>query len=70
MKSGNFGNGRFARNLLEHALMKQSGRLAGKRLRETYSKEKILTLLPEDFEDDFMSDRENKGKLTIGFVGK
>lgn len=63
----NFGNGRYARNLLEHAIMRQAGRLAGKGLRKEYSKERITQLVASDFEDDFMPDANVNRKLRIGF---
>lgn len=63
----NFGNGRYARNLLEYAMMKQAGRLAGKGLRKEYSKERITQLIADDFEDDFMPDVESSRKLKLGF---
>ena len=63
----NFGNGRFARNLLEHAMMRQAGRLSKKGLRKDYSKETITRLVADDFENDLMSDSLNSKGLTIGF---
>ena len=64
----NFGNGRFARNLLEHAMMKQAGRLAGGGLRKKYSKEIIARLVPDDFEDAYMPDKEKNNSFKIGFA--
>ena len=62
-----FGNGRYARNLLEHAIMRQAGRLAGKGIKKEYSKERITQLVADDFEDDFMPDTNVNRKLRIGF---
>ena len=45
-----FGNGRFARNLLEQAVMKQSQRIMREHNGEEISREDLLALVPEDFE--------------------
>ena len=66
VKAENFGNGRYVRNIFEHAIMKQAGRLA-KRNRK-YSKDAIIKLLPEDFEETFMSDDSKSVKMAMGFV--
>ena len=60
-----FGNGRFVRNLVESARMKQASRL----LREdinSLTKEDISILLPEDFESPKLSFRQVKQR--IGFI--
>ncbi len=45
-----FGNGRYARNLLEQAVMKQSRRLMGSYNGKMLSREEMQLLLPEDFD--------------------
>lgn len=47
-----FGNGRYVRNVLEQAIMKQSQRLIGNRKDLELTKEEILHLEPEDFEEN------------------
>jgi len=58
----NFGNGRFARNLLDAARLKKAGRVA-KIAKPT--KEDIITLRAEDFE--LPEDFTEKKKIKIGF---
>lgn len=60
-----FGNGRFARNLLEKARMKQAGRLVKMEYGDVGETE-LRTLLPEDFEapEEF----KGKQKPAIGFT--
>ena len=67
VKTENFGNGRFARNLLEHAIMRQAGRLAGKGARRNYSKDTLLKLVPGDFEDIGVLSTGRCKKMKVGF---
>ena len=48
-KSKNFGNGRFVRNLLEQAIMKQAQRIIDENVDGQVSKEQLLYLEAEDF---------------------
>jgi hypothetical protein len=59
-----FGNGRYARNLLEHARMRQATRLVETRRRDL-SDETVRTLVADDFEDVLPDTTE---KRRIGFV--
>ncbi len=63
-----FGNGRYARNLLEHAIVKQSGRLSGKGCRKKPSLSSVMTLKAEDFDLKYMSEAETKKLRGIGFT--
>jgi len=45
-----FGNGRYVRNLLEQAIMKQSQRLLQKQAQQEITKEELLSFVSEDFE--------------------
>lgn len=58
-----FGNGRFVRNLMEQAKMKQANRLLKMNI-DSVTKDDITTILPEDFEIPII--KENK-KQCIGF---
>lgn len=58
-----FGNGRFARNLLEKAKMRQAERLIKKGLKFV-SDEEMMTLLAEDFD---VSDNNTARKIKLGF---
>lgn len=62
----NFGNGRLARNLLEHACMRQAGRLI-RTGPEQVTRRELGLLLPEDFEAPTLSCRQERQR-TIGFV--
>ena len=64
-KTENFGNGRYVRNVLEKAMLNQSGRLYGQCCRNI-NKSELQTLLPEDFEELNVTYREEK-KRRIGF---
>lgn len=66
-KQTDFGNGRFARNLLEQAIMKQSQRIMGERDGHEVSREEILALVPEDFEVN--AKRYGQEERFIGFCG-
>ncbi len=62
-----FGNGRFARNLLEQAEMRQSQRLFRENKGKKISKEKIMELRAEDFETISGNQYKDK-KAKIGFA--
>ncbi|MBQ7515855.1 MAG: AAA family ATPase [Schwartzia sp.] len=62
-----FGNGRFVRNLLEQAVMKQSLRLMEKSDGQTVSREEIATLVPADF-DVNVAECYAPEEARIGFV--
>jgi len=63
--SSDFGNGRFARNLIEKARLKQAGRLLAKDLSEV-KKDDLLTLCEEDFETP-VEYRKPEEKKHFGF---
>lgn len=63
-KQDDFGNGRFARNLLEKALMKQASRLLTLDP-SNVSKDDVLTLTAEDFDEPELPTMQ---KQTIGFT--
>ncbi len=62
-----FGNGRFARNLLEQAEMRQSQRLFRENKGKKISKEKIMQLKAEDFET-VVGNQFKEKKQGIGFA--
>ena len=64
MKQDDFGNGRFARNLLEKAQMNQASRLVALDP-SVVTKEDVMTLSADDFE---APELPNVQKKTIGFV--
>lgn len=62
-----FGNGRFARNVLEQAILKQSVRLYRKYEGREIPKEEINLLIADDFElDNIIPSKKNTTK-TFGF---
>lgn len=61
-----FGNGRFVRNLLEQALLKQSQRIFTENLEKEIDREKLLELKAEDFEVNVAEQFSDK-KNSIGF---
>ena len=64
-KEAEFGNGRFVRNLLEHAIMRQANRLYGGADNDKeISKEEAMTLFADDFEMIGMK----KERKTMGFA--
>jgi AAA+ superfamily predicted ATPase len=63
-RSSDFGNGRYARNLLERAQMKHANRLMSSDVEKLTDKE-ITTLIADDFEE-IVTKQE---KATIGFAG-
>lgn len=66
VKTPDFGNGRFARNLLEKALLKQSLRLAKEGRDRKLTAEELITLLPQDLEIAQVQEPAGNRK-TIGF---
>ena len=52
----NFGNGRYVRNLFEDMVVRHSNRVA---LMENPTKDDLMTVLPEDLEDEDESEEEN-----------
>ena len=62
-----FGNGRFARNLLEQAIMKQSDRLVKNTNGKKIGREDLSTLVAEDFSVN-AEKVYKKSKTAIGFV--
>jgi len=65
MKTGDFGNGRFVRNLFEKAVMKQASRLVSMDV-DIVTKRDIEYLLPNDFETPAVKPQI---KRIIGFAG-
>jgi SpoVK/Ycf46/Vps4 family AAA+-type ATPase len=63
-----FGNGRFVRNLLEQAIMKQAGRLLPPGIKKRPSKSEITLLKKEDFQVNISQMLKNETKLEIGFA--
>lgn len=62
-----FGNGRFARNLLEQALLKQSQRIMEESAGKAMTRKELSQLAPSDF-DVNISNRYKKRSVSIGFV--
>ncbi len=62
-----FGNGRFARNLLEQAMMKQSDRLIKESNGKKLSRKDLTSLTAEDFSVN-AEKMYKKPKTAIGFV--
>ena len=62
-----FGNGRFARNLLEQALLKQSQRIMEESAGKAMTRKELSQLAPSDF-DVNISNRYKKQSVSIGFV--
>ena len=59
-----FGNGRYARNVVEKAKMKQASRLV-KMNYDDVTRDMVTMLLPEDFEKPCMAQKQER---KIGFV--
>ena len=66
-KKPDFGNGRFARNLLEQAVMRQSARIVEEFDGAEIGREALTTLIVEDFSVN-AEKQTKKEKATIGFV--
>ncbi|MBR4152717.1 MAG: AAA family ATPase [Selenomonadaceae bacterium] len=65
-KKKNFGNGRFVRNLLEQAWLKQAQRIIKENEGGTVSKEDLISFKVEDF--DVNVDKKYKHERKLGFV--
>ena len=66
-KKPDFGNGRFARNLLEQAVMRQSARIVEEFDGAEIGREALTTLIVDDFSVN-AEKQTKKEKTTIGFV--
>ncbi len=64
-RSKDYGNGRFARNLLEQAEMAQAHRIMGEKKVRAIKKEDLMILTPADFEVNI--EKNLKNKKVIGF---
>ena len=64
-EQSDFGNGRYVRNMLEHAKMNQAVRLLGKEL-DCITAEEITTITAEDIEE--LNAPETEKKRAIGFL--
>ena len=64
VKVRNFGNGRYARNMIEKAEMKRASRLSKMRADEV-TKDMLETFVSEDFESDIKKAKSDK---CIGFA--
>jgi Holliday junction resolvasome RuvABC ATP-dependent DNA helicase subunit len=62
----NFGNGRYARNLLEQAILKQSSRIINDFVGKKLSKEEMCRLKKEDFQR--LQQGSKKQMTRIGFT--
>ncbi|MBR4905099.1 MAG: AAA family ATPase [Selenomonadaceae bacterium] len=65
-KKKNFGNGRFVRNLLEQAWLKQAQRIIKEKEDGTVTKEDLISFKVEDF--DVNVDKKYKHERKLGFV--
>ena len=65
-KKAEFGNGRFARNLLEQAILRQSDRIIRKTKGSKLSRKSLSTLIEADFEVN-ASKQYAKPEKRIGF---
>ena len=65
-KEKDFGNGRFVRNVMEHAEMARASRLAKMELSKIGERD-LDTFLPEDFKAQYTKKTESKTKQQIGF---
>lgn len=66
VKEDNFGNGRYVRNILDQAIIKQSARILKMETREEISREEICRLKREDFRiHEIVKNNEKR----IGFAG-
>ena len=65
-KNAEFGNGRFVRNVLEQAIIKQSSRIVSELQNETYDKTIISTLSASDF-DINAAKTYKPARIAIGF---
>lgn len=66
-KEEEYGNGRFVRNLIEQAMLKQAQRLIAGNKKGEISKASAAKLVETDFDVNIAEVFDNKRKLTIGF---
>lgn len=66
-KEEEYGNGRFVRNLIEQAMLKQAQRLIAGNKKGEISKASAAKLVETDFDVNIAEAFDNKRKLTIGF---
>ena len=63
-----YGNGRFVRNLIEQAMLRQAKRLMGSGRRSEIPKASMERLTAEDFEVNIAEIFDNKRRVSIGFA--
>ncbi|MBR1729595.1 MAG: AAA family ATPase [Selenomonadaceae bacterium] len=68
IKQDNFGNGRFVRNLLEQAEMKQAQRIYDNSVGKEIDKETLMSLSVEDFKDGLSEIYKRSRNKIIGFT--
>lgn len=68
VKQKEFGNGRYARNLLEQAMIAQSRRVIQEYKGKKISRKALTTLKVEDFEVNASKQLEKENRLGIGFA--
>ena len=68
IKQDNFGNGRFVRNLLEQAEMKQAQRIYDNSVGKEIDKETLMNLSVEDFKDGLSEIYKRSRNKIIGFT--
>lgn len=68
VKQKEFGNGRFARNLLEQAMMAQSRRITKEYKGKKVTRKALTTLKVEDFEVNASKQLQKETKYKIGFA--
>ena len=68
VKQEGFGNGRFARNLLEQAMMAQAKRISREYKGKKISRKALAILKAEDFEVNASNQFDKEPKRTIGFA--
>ena len=62
-----FGNGRFARNLLEQAMMRQADRLVRSEGIKSFNRKELMTLIADDFNVNVGKCSKKEEKI-IGFA--
>ena len=62
-----FGNGRFVRTLIEHAMLRQAERLVRPGRKTELSKEAVSRLTSKDFDIDISQIVEKEKRMRIGF---
>ena len=68
VKQKEFGNGRYARNLLEQAMMAQSKRITKEYKGKKISRKSLTTLKAEDFEVNISKQLKKESNYRIGFA--